>query len=207
MADRLAVCHQPIRTGKRRQIHTSIHSHRQCRVSFIWPACLWTVGGKRKGLQKTQTENTQTPKRRQIVTRIFMKCVILLRFITLSLHQNNFSELIWFGRLLFFPLLSLSKKKVMGSLWRFLVVVMNLWTPTYGSYFSTVQLFPHANVVQWKTRLDFSHKADKRSILCSDSPHSAFSTAAAAATALKQNAKEVLFKLSLVSLSRFLIQN
>lgn len=85
------------------------------------------------------------------MTRIFMKCVILSRFITLFLHQNNFLELIWLVDCFFFSFLSLSLKKkkyVMGSLLRLQVAVMNLCTATYGSYFSTMQLLPHAKVVQ-----------------------------------------------------------
>lgn len=140
MADRSAVCHQPIRTGKRREIHTCIHTHKQF-SSFFHLTCMSLDGGRKTtaAAENTfrQTEDTQTPKRRQIVTRILMKCVILSRFITLFLYQNNFLELIWLVECLFSHSLSFSKRKknVMGSLLRFLVAVMNLCTATYGVQF------------------------------------------------------------------------
>lgn len=149
-------CLSPANSYWQKETNSHFYSHPQAILSFFHLTCVsLDCGRKTTGAPENtfrQTENTQTPKRRQIVTRIFMKCVILSRFITLFLHQNNFLELIWLVDCFFFFLslsLSLSKKNyVMGSLLRLQVAVMNLCTATYGSYFSTMQLLPHAKVVQ-----------------------------------------------------------
>lgn len=108
-------CLSPANSYWQKETNSHFYSHPQAILSFFHLTCAsLDCGRKTTGAPENtfrQTENTQTPKRRQIVTRIFMKCVILSRFITLFLHQNNFLELIWLVDCFFFSFLSLSLKK------------------------------------------------------------------------------------------------
>lgn len=108
-------CLSPANSYWQKETNSHFYSHPQAILSFFHLTCVsLDCGRKTTGAPENtfrQTENTQTPKRRQIVTRIFMKCVILSRFITLFLHQNNFLELIWLVDCFFFSF-SRSLKKI-----------------------------------------------------------------------------------------------
>lgn len=113
-------CLSPANSYWQKETNSHFYSHPQAILSFFHLTCVsLDCGRKTTGAPENtfrQTENTQTPKRRQIVTRIFMKCVILSRFITLFLHQNNFLELIWLVDCFFFFFLSLSQKNMWWDL-------------------------------------------------------------------------------------------
>lgn len=93
-AGQIACLSQANSYWQKRQIHTSIHTHRQFRVSFIWPACLWTVGGNdrrsRKHIQ-TDWEHTNT-KRGKLWKNIFEMCHLVHLYYSFSLFSLAASE-------------------------------------------------------------------------------------------------------------------